>query len=139
MLINFIFPSKSNTVLPLFQKMWEVIATSHSLMFISLRIDYRRLMETFFLYSYQQNCKNICICTFSINTDMQSRQNNKRFNRTSHLYYTLFIQKTDKIPKTYMFWGLKYSICHLLENCGARRAALRPYFLRSFILGSRVR
>jgi len=28
--------------------MWEVIATSHSLMFISLRIDYRRLMETFF-------------------------------------------------------------------------------------------
>ena len=26
-----------------------------------------------------------------------------------------------------------------LVNCGARRAALRPYFLRSFILGSRVR
>ena len=26
-----------------------------------------------------------------------------------------------------------------LLNCGARRAALRPYFLRSFILGSRVR
>ena len=28
---------------------------------------------------------------------------------------------------------------YLLENCGARRAALRPYFLRSFILGSRVK
>ncbi len=28
---------------------------------------------------------------------------------------------------------------YLLENWGARRAALRPYFLRSFILGSRVR
>lgn len=28
---------------------------------------------------------------------------------------------------------------YLFENWGARRAALRPYFLRSFILGSRVR
>ncbi len=28
---------------------------------------------------------------------------------------------------------------YLLENWGARRAAFRPYFLRSFILGSRVR
>ncbi len=28
---------------------------------------------------------------------------------------------------------------YLLLNCGARRAALRPYFFLSFILGSRVR
>ena len=28
---------------------------------------------------------------------------------------------------------------YLLENWGARRAALRPYFFLSFILGSRVR
>ena len=28
---------------------------------------------------------------------------------------------------------------YLFENCGARRAPLRPYFLRSFIRGSRVR
>ena len=28
---------------------------------------------------------------------------------------------------------------YLLLNCGALRAALRPYFLRSFILGSLVR
>ena len=28
---------------------------------------------------------------------------------------------------------------YLLENCGALRAALRPYFFLSFILGSRVR
>jgi hypothetical protein len=35
--------------------------------------------------------------------------------------------------------SLKYSLDYLFENCGARRAALRPYFLRSFILGSRVR
>ena len=30
-------------------------------------------------------------------------------------------------------------INYLFENCGALRAALRPYFLRSFIRGSRVR
>ena len=91
--------------------------------------------------------KNICICTFSINADMQSRQNNKRFNRTSYLYYTHFqlniywhfIQKTDKIPKTHMFWGLKYSTCHLFENCGARLAAFKPYFFLSFIRGSLVK
>ena len=28
---------------------------------------------------------------------------------------------------------------YLLENCGARLAPFRPYFLRSFILGSRVK
>ena len=60
--------------------------------------------------------KNICICTFSINADMQFRQNSERFNWTSYLYYTHFliniywhfIQKPDKIPKTHKFWGLKY-------------------------------
>lgn len=116
-------------------------------MFISLWIGYQRLMETFTLYSYQRNYKIICICTFSINANMQFRKNNKRFNRTSYLYYTHFllniywhfIQKTDKIPKTYMFWGLKYAICHLLLNCGARRAAFKPYFFLSFIRGSRVK
>ena len=33
----------------------------------------------------------------------------------------------------------KIPISQRLENCGARRAAFRPYFLRSFIRGSRVR
>ena len=33
----------------------------------------------------------------------------------------------------------KISISQRLLNCGARRAAFRPYFLRSFIRGSRVR
>ena len=33
----------------------------------------------------------------------------------------------------------KIQISQRLLNCGARRAALRPYFLRSFIRGSRVR
>lgn len=37
--------------------------------------------------------------------------------------------------------GLLYSLTvlnYLFENCGARRAALRPYFLRSLARGSRV-
>ena len=42
-----------------------------------------------------------------------------------------------KKPKAYSL-GL-YCCCYLFENCGARRAALRPYFLRSFIRGSRVK
>lgn len=117
--------------------MWEVIATSHSLMFISLWIGYQRLMETFTLYSYQQNHKSICICTFSINADMQSRQNNKRFNRTSYLYYIHFLlniywyfkQKTDKIPKTYMFWGLRYSICHLLHSFKRPKHGIFKHFV----------
>lgn len=83
-------------------------------MFISLWIDYQRLMETFTLFILPL-LQKICICTFSINADMQFRQKNKRYNRTSYLYYTHFliniywhfIQKPDKIPKTHMFWGLK--------------------------------
>ena len=83
-------------------------------MFISLWIDYQRLMETFSLFILPK-LQKICICTFSINADMQSRQNSKRFNWTSYLYYTYFllniywhfIQKIGKIPKTYAFWGLK--------------------------------
>lgn len=35
-------------------------------------------------------------------------------------------------------FGNDVRIDQRLLNCGARRAALRPYFLRSFILGSRV-
>ena len=40
--------------------------------------------------------------------------------------------------------GFVYAYCsqitaYLFENCGALRAALRPYFLRSFIRGSRVK
>ena len=44
-------------------------------------------------------------------------------------------------------WGFHISVAwlvafredYLFENCGALRAALRPYFLRSFIRGSRVK
>lgn len=83
-------------------------------MYISLWIGYQRLMETLSLFHTIQTAK-IYICTFSINADMQFRQNNKRFNWTSYLYYTHFliniywhfIQKMKKIPKTYTFWGLK--------------------------------
>ena len=45
--------------------------------------------------------------------------------------YWHFVQKADKIPKTHTFWGLKsvsdISSAYLLLNCGALRAALRPY------------
>lgn len=57
------------------------------------------------------------------NADMQFRQNNKRFNRISYLYYTHFqtniywnfIQKVYKIPKTHGFRGLKciFDFCPL--------------------------
>ena len=54
-----------------------------------------------------------------------------------HLY------NIKKSPKTRCFRGnLLFSdirLNYLFENCGALRAALRPYFLRSFIRGSRVK
>ena len=45
-------------------------------------------------------------------------------------------QKRD-VSEVYLHFHILYD--YLLLNCGARRAALRPYFLRSFIRGSRVR
>lgn len=51
----------------------------------------------------------------------------------------------SKAPESIDFPGLltcfdvACTAIYLLLNCGARLAALRPYFLRSFILGSRVR
>lgn len=50
----------------------------------------------------------------------------------------------EKQPKT-MSWAVMYRVelgrkrNYLFENCGARRAFLRPYFLRSTILASLVR
>ena len=48
-----------------------------------------------------------------------------------------------KTPKTLCFRGLSFfldiRLNYRFENCGARRAALRPYFLRSFIRGSLVK
>ena len=43
------------------------------------------------------------------------------------------------VPGFLSIFELVCRACYLLENCGARRAALRPYFFLSFILGSRVR
>ena len=110
-------------------------------MFISLWIGYQRLMETFILYFYQQNYKNISICTFSINADMQSRQNNKRFIRTSYLYYTHFliniywhfIQNPDKLPKTHKFWGLKSIIDILFAYLLHSFKPLFSSFFRQFV------
>ena len=52
-------------------------------------------------------------------------------------------QNIKKTPKILDFRGLllffDIRLNYRLLNCGARRAALRPYFLRSFIRGSRVK
>ncbi len=45
------------------------------------------------------------------------------------------VKKRKTLPKRKRFENRNY----LFENCGARLAALRPYFFLSFILGSRVR
>jgi len=49
------------------------------------------------------------------------------------------IFKHQKSPSRLLGKGLEALINQRFENCGARRAPLSPYFLRSFILGSRVR
>nr|DAY71985.1 MAG TPA: hypothetical protein [Caudoviricetes sp.] len=55
----------------------------------------------------------------------------------------MIVSNVKKTPKTLCFRGLLFfsdiRLNYLFENCGARRAALRPYFLRSFIRGSRVK
>ena len=63
----------------------------------------------------------------------------------------LHITRCHNIKKTpgHKSWGIIYfeSFCdvpncisnYLFENCGARRAAFKPYFFLSFILGSLVR
>ena len=62
---------------------------------------------------------------------------------TNHKQKQHNYRNIKKSPKTRCFRGkLFFSDIRLnyrLLNCGARRAALRPYFLRSFIRGSRVR
>lgn len=52
-------------------------------------------------------------------------------------------QNIKKTPETRCFQGISF-LCnirlnYLFENCGARRAAFKPYFFLSFILESRVR
>lgn len=59
------------------------------------------------------------------------------------LYCLIRISEYKKTPETRCFRGMSLfcniRLNYLLLNCGALRAALRPYFLRSFIRGSRVR
>lgn len=61
----------------------------------------------------------------------KSEKQNQRFeNRKS--------PENRMVPGFLNIFELVCRACYLLENCGARRAALRPYFLRSFIRESRV-
>jgi len=60
--------------------------------------------------------------------------------RPSSCWDSSFGLKAAKKPLFRAAFGLcRYIRYQRLLNWGARRAALRPYFLRSFILGSRVR
>ncbi len=54
-----------------------------------------------------------------------------------HLYNIKKSPKTRCFRGNLLFFDIRLN--YLFENCGARRAALRPYFLRSFIRGSRVK
>jgi len=52
--------------------------------------------------------------------------------------YSKAPENTD-FPGLLTCFDVACTAIYLLLNCGARRAALRPYFLRSFMRGSRVR
>ena len=55
-----------------------------------------------------------------------------------NLHQTGEVKKTQK-PLWFLGFGMFVrETDYLLENWGARRAAFRPYFFLSFILGSRV-
>ena len=60
-------------------------------------------------------------------------------NHQKYTIYVLLITYKRKIPQAKILVGLKITNNYLFENCGARRAALRPYFFLSFILESLVR
>ena len=59
------------------------------------------------------------------------------------LYCLIGNSEYKKTPETRCFRGISLFcnilLNYLLLNCGARRAAFKPYFFLSFILGSRVR
>ena len=69
------------------------------------------------------------------------------FSRLQHLVLLLLDHLKSQINATKKLQENKFSgaFCmrllanYLFENCGARRAALRPYFFLSFIRGSLVR
>ena len=59
-----------------------------------------------------------------------SKQNQTEFQTKKNPVYPRFFLNIQ---------GIILSLYYLFENCGALLADLRPYFLRSFILGSLVR
>ena len=61
-----------------------------------------------------------------------------------HFLHSNEQKRIKKSPRMQAFWAFCIRFCsqvtaYLFENCGALRAALSPYFLRSFIRGSRVK
>ena len=79
-------------------------------------------------------------CYFAIPAKLRDL---RREGRCYFLFSSLFAadlrQSKKKEARNRCGFGLLEKAIYLLENCGARRAAFRPYFLRSFMRGSRVR
>ena len=76
------------------------------------------------------------LCNDLLNTATEQWQ---YFFVCSKPFATKLRQRAKRNPRNLVFLGFVVDNNYLFENCGARRAALRPYFLRSFIRGSRVR
>ena len=76
-------------------------------------------------------------------------QISRAMNTIKNTKKTIIMLKSQKPPRINILGGyiayidadkhIELSKDYLLENWGARRAALRPYFFLSFILGSLVR
>ena len=79
-------------------------------------------------------------CYFAIPAKLRDlRREGRCYFLVSSLFAADLRQSQKKEARNRCGFGLLEKAIYLLENCGARRAALRPYFLRSFIRGSRVR
>ena len=79
-------------------------------------------------------------CYFAIPAKLRGlRREGRCYFLVSSLFAADLRQSKKKEARNRCGFGLLEKAIYLLENCGARRAAFRPYFLRSFIRGSRVR
>ena len=79
-------------------------------------------------------------CYFAIPAKLRDlRREGRCYFLVSSLFAADLRQSQKKEARNRCGFGLLEKAIYLLENWGARRAALRPYFLRSFIRGSRVR
>ena len=118
--------------------MWGIRQFCFAIMIFLLNTLFSNLSILIFEYSCMaQYCMRKSWHQFIQKSSRMLLLQNYKDIHKPHLY------NIKKSPKTRCFRGnlLFFDIWlnYLFENCGARRAALRPYFLRSFIRGSRVK